>query len=662
MELMQQMPAGSVGIVYQARNPKLDRVVALRQMQVPDWLDDADDLIKRLLAEARAANGLAHANIAQMLTGGYKGFTVFLSSEFVEGKYLRDHMNSANPGLQDVMALGRQLCAAIDYAHGKNMLHYGLNFGNIKVLPDGSLKVLDFGVLRDKNVYAPPPAKRLENEHYLSPEQVKNRPVDRAANLFSLGTIMYELMTTRNPFAGRHLGEVDRNITDVDTIPASMSHSRVSEPVSKVLSKALSKNPADRFNSGQELMDALEEALKTPVAPKVATPPAGKNANGAKPAAAPAVSSANKAFAPKGEGTVFGGAPAGKAAPAPAPVRNNGPAAVALKPAARPVDKAAQWKIVTGILAAVFVVAAVAISLGHRTEVPVAPPEEKPLVLPKIAEAPRANEPVAAAPEEVQQEDSQRRAVRQRAARNNAAPAPAPAAAADGQLSVSSSPDGATIEIGGRTVDSWKTPQTIPSLAPGVYQVKVSKAGYSTESRSVEVTSGGRASLDFKLNALRAVLSIGGTAGASIAIDGKPTGRFTPAEFSLDPAPHSVTLHKEGYFDFTSNVKLAAGQTTNLIPTLTVAGRTDNIKVVGGASKLFGGGSHGMSRLTIRSDPKGAQVAINGSTLSKTTPLEVQVEPGNYEITIQKDGYKTVKKTIVMDAGAKATVDEQLPR
>jgi len=147
MELLQQMPPGSVGIVYQARNPKLNRVVALRQMQVPDWLDDADDLIKRILAEARSANGLAHANIAQMLTGGYKGFTVFVSAEFVEGKYLREHVNSATPGLPEVMVLARQLCAATDYAHGKQVVHYALNFGNIKVLPDGTLKLLDVTTL-----------------------------------------------------------------------------------------------------------------------------------------------------------------------------------------------------------------------------------------------------------------------------------------------------------------------------------------------------------------------------------------------------------------------------------------------------------------------------------------------------------------------------------
>ncbi|MFI5104700.1 MAG: protein kinase, partial [Terriglobales bacterium] len=509
MELIQQMPAGSVGIVYQARNPKLDRVVALRQMQVPDWLDDADDLIKRILAEARSANGLAHANIAQMLTGGYKGFTVFLSAEFVEGKYLRDHVNGANPGLPEVMALARQLCAAVDYAHGKQVLHYALNFGNIKVLPDGTLKLLDFGVLRDKNIFAPPPAKRLENEHYLAPEQVKNRPVDHAANMFSLGTILYELFTTRNPFAGRHLGEVDRNITDVDTIPASSAHSRVSEPVSRVLSKALSKIPAERYSSGEQLIEALEEAMKLPATPKAGAAPAAKPSNGTKPAATQAAGAAGKAPAPAG-GTVFGGAPVNTATftkPSVGPVRNSGPATVTLKPAARPADKAVQWKIVAVLLAAVFVVAAIAISLGHRTEVPAPPPEEKPVVAAPKAEAPNQG---AAAPVEVQPqpEEIQHRAVRTRSARPEPVSGPVPVA--EGQLSVSSTPDGAVIEIGGRTVDSWKTPQTISSLAPGVYPVKVSKAGFATETRSVEITSGGRAFLDFKLNPLRATLSIGG--------------------------------------------------------------------------------------------------------------------------------------------------------
>ena len=85
--------------------------------------------------------------------------------------------------------------------------------------------------------------------------------MDRTANLFSVATILYELFTTRNPFAGKHLGEVDRNITDVEPHAASLAHPRVSEAISKVLMKALSKNPAARFQTGQELIATLEEAM-----------------------------------------------------------------------------------------------------------------------------------------------------------------------------------------------------------------------------------------------------------------------------------------------------------------------------------------------------------------------------------------------------------------
>ena len=127
-------------------------------------------------------------------------------------------------------------------------------------------------------------------------------------------------------------------------------------------------------------------------------------------------------------------------------------------------------------------------------------------------------------------------------------------------------------------------------------------------------------------------------------------------------SPHSVTLRKEGFFDLTSDVKLTGGQTTNFSPNLTIAGRTDNIKVVGGASKLFGGGAHGMSRLLIRCEPKGARVTVNGASVSKLTPMELQLEPGNYEIVIEKDGYKPLRRSVVTEANGKTTIDEVLPQ
>src|SRR5579864_5820669 len=130
LELIQQLSGGTVGVVHKARNPKLNRLVALRQVQVPEWLDDVEDLLKRILAEARAASALDHPNIARLFTGGYKGFTVFLTAEFVEGQNIKEFVSTRNLGVAEIIALGKQLCAALDYAHQKNVLHNALTPAN----------------------------------------------------------------------------------------------------------------------------------------------------------------------------------------------------------------------------------------------------------------------------------------------------------------------------------------------------------------------------------------------------------------------------------------------------------------------------------------------------------------------------------------------------
>lgn len=674
LELLQQLSGGSVGLVHKARNPKLNRTVALRQLQVPEWLDDVDDLIKRILAEARAASALDHPNIARLYTGGYKGFTVFLTSEFVDGPNIREFVTSHNLGVAEIIALGKQLCAALDCAHQKKVLHNALTPANLKILPDGNLKVLDFGLLRDKHLYSPTPAKRLESEHYLSPEQLKNKPVTQATNVFAAATILYELLTTRNPFAGKHLGEVDRNVNEIDPTPASLAHTRVSESVSRVLMKALAKQPLARFQSCADFSAALEEALKTSPAkagssasssapPKPAAPaPAPKPTNtGQSVPAQPAVE--HPAPAPK---TSANGSGEHKPVPQPppppkAPAQARIDAPVTPPPNKMPAKMLTQWKLVGGIVAALFVVSAVAISFNHRSKVsvpapevtatPAAPAEANPqptVAVPEIAEAPLASD--------VEEPHSRTRK------QKTPGPTPATAAATDGQLLVSSDPAGAIISIDGRTMDSWKTPQTVGSLAPAVYKVTISKPGYAAETRNVQVMSGNRASLEVKLTALKAKLTVGGTpVGARIVIDGKETGKFSPAEFTLDPSVHKITLHREGFFDYSGEVRLVAGQSLNYSPSMTPAGRTDNIKVVGGFKKLFGGGSSA-ARIEIKTDPKGAQISINGTALSKTTPVEIQVEPGNYEITLQKEGYHTVHKTVTTELNDKVKIDEQLQK
>src|ERR1051326_9193383 len=137
LELVKELPRGSVGTVHQARNPQQNRQVILRKFEVPEWLDDAQDLLKKILTEAKAAGALDHPNIARLYTCGYKDFTVFMTAEFIEGQNLREVMSQRQPEMAEVLQWAKQLCAALDAAHARSVFHHSLNPYNLKLLPDG---------------------------------------------------------------------------------------------------------------------------------------------------------------------------------------------------------------------------------------------------------------------------------------------------------------------------------------------------------------------------------------------------------------------------------------------------------------------------------------------------------------------------------------------
>jgi len=212
-----------------------------------------------------------------------------------------------------------------------------------------------------------------------------------------------------------------------------------------------------------------------------------------------------------------------------------------------------------------------------------------------------------------------------------------------------------------------KTPDTVPGLAPGTYKVTFSMPGFAPETRSIQVSAGARTPLDVRLNAVKGFVIIGGSpAGAEVFINGKDTGRVTPIQFLVEPGVQDIVLRKSGYLEASTELKLVAGQSVNYAPSLMVAGRTDNIQLVngGGMGKVFGGGgsSQGKARIEIKSEPKGAQVIVNGTPLQKATPVEIQVEPGSYDITIQKDGYKPVRESAIVGIDDRVKIDRPLAR
>lgn len=231
-----------------------------------------------------------------------------------------------------------------------------------------------------------------------------------------------------------------------------------------------------------------------------------------------------------------------------------------------------------------------------------------------------------------------------------------------GELSVNSDPPGAQFQVDGQSDTHFVTPATVGQLSAGHHTITFSKSGFRSESMPAEVVAGSRASVMVRLAHMGGTVTIASTpAGATIAIDGRDTGKVTPSSVNIPSGQHALGLKAEGYLPYDSTVTVAEGQSHSVSATMVPLGRVTEIKVKRGG--IFGMGKHAdkdMGSISIRTSPPGAIVMVNGQMAPKATPLEFQLNPGGYQLEIQLRGYKTVKKNIVVDAGAKNDVDVPL--
>ena len=242
---------------------------------------------------------------------------------------------------------------------------------------------------------------------------------------------------------------------------------------------------------------------------------------------------------------------------------------------------------------------------------------------------------------------------------------PAAPAIVAGQLSVSSTPAGAQVQIDGKSDSSWITPLNLNGLNPGQHTLIVSKPGYQAETRNIDVASGSKSIISLQLAQMTAAVSVtSDPAGAAIWMDGKDTGRATPAQISVDkPGNHSFVFKKQGYLDESATTNLQVGQTFRLSPTLRALGNTDDIKIGGKFKKMFGGSNTaGMGTVSVKTQPKGAQVAINNRILDKFSPVELYLDPGTYVVDITLSGFKSVHRVINVEKNGKVSIEESLDR
>ncbi|MFZ1918586.1 MAG: serine/threonine-protein kinase [Terriglobales bacterium] len=294
------------------------------------------------------------------------------------------------------------------------------------------------------------------------------------------------------------------------------------------------------------------------------------------------------------------------------------------------------------------------------------PAAQQPARAPASAKASPAPIQPLAPPVEAQPNLSVRPTARNRV-KTQRAPAPAPVPVViPGHAFVDSTPQGASFQLDGKGDPSWVTPFDVTGLSPGNHIISVSKNGFTSEIRSVDVVSGGKSSLVVHLVPVNALVIVNSTpAGAEITLDGKVTGRVTPAQFAVEKGPHSVVLKKQGFLDETTTADLGPGQNFQYAPVLKALGNAEEIRTVGKFNKLFGRGGEstaGMGGVSVHTQPKGAQVAINQRVLDKLSPVEIMLGPGNYVVDITLTGFKPVHKVITVERGGKVAIDEILDR
>jgi hypothetical protein len=819
-EILSELAKSATGAVYKANDPQSSQTVALKTIQLSAFGERAAELEQSLLEEVETTKVLSHSNLSPVFGAGQFDGQFCVAMEYIQGNSIATMLaRKEGFSIWDLLDIGRQVCSGLAHAHSHKVFHYSLEPAKIMCGWDGTVRILSYGVSSvgkfTEQMPGVPPTL-----HYMSPEQVRGESIDARSNLFSLGAMFYEMVTDRKAFDGEEADTVRQSIVDSMPVPPIQVNAKLHPALSHLIMKALSKDPAERYQGGRELLDDLErcketkpqaakqasapakspvipEAVKaanqakfvgasSPAAPKaasaapVASRPAVPVGQPAKNKAAPSQPAANKIAAPQAAPGKVAAAAAGCGAGC---ATSNAVSSTPVKPtieaashasAATPSSVVDEPVVASRVQAPKIAVDPMmaaddnpsrggSVSFSEMTELPplkevyIAPPPppqappfapqasqsrnsttyeyepEKSKVQPReVAEKaikeikgvppqlmvysiagaavviliiavalvlhvnklnsdgdtprptaesttqPAASQPAlrtqpsqsAPPPARIQTEASvplaeaepaPTRAAKGKNVKKKVATAVAPLVV-PGQMAVDSIPQGAQVQIDGKTDPSWVTPFNLPGLDPGQHSITASKPGYSSDTRTVAVTSGSKSFVVAHLTQLMATLAVSSTpAGANVYVDGKDTGKLTPAQVSLDKGQHVVLVRKSGFLDETTNTQFTLGQTVSFAPALRPLGNVDDIKTVGKMNKFFGRkDAQGLGGLSIKTQPKGAQVAVNQHMLDKGSPVEVVLDPGNYIVDISMSGYVSIHKVVTVDKGGKAVIDEVL--
>lgn len=267
-EILHEIGRGGMGIVYKAKDIRLGRIVALKELVIPQTIigKEQENLVERFHREAQAAANISHPAIITVYDIGEENDHHYIAMEFLEGKNLKDYIASKTVlPFSLVIELFINICNALDLAHSKGVIHRDIKPDNIMITKDGGVKITDFGVARMSQGLSSmtTDGTMLGTLGYMSPEQLADaRMVDGRADIFSIGAVLYEMYTQTPPFAAETLGSTILKILTQEPIPPRKLNPNMPPELEKIILKALHKNPAFRYQTAKELVLEFEKLIK----------------------------------------------------------------------------------------------------------------------------------------------------------------------------------------------------------------------------------------------------------------------------------------------------------------------------------------------------------------------------------------------------------------
>ena len=751
-EIIGELGRGAMGVVYKALDPVIGRTVAVKTIRLSEEGSGLTrpELLARFQTEARAAGLLTHPNIVVVFDAGEEDGIYYITMELVEGKSLQALLDARQSfPLPRILRLMEQTCSALQFAHERNVVHRDIKPANLMLTGDDTVKVTDFGtakILQFGTVQQT--AHVMGTPSYMSPEQVKGRAVDGRSDIFSLGVMLYEMVTGEKPFPGQNITTVIYKIVNEDPVPPRQIDPSIHPGISAVVMKALAKEPEQRYQSCREMLEELRNYRAVASSSNLQSTAVLGNAN------SPTSTLPLNAMM-SGRGAVVEDAATSAtvhslntraATPMQTPVvRRTG----TIAPVVPPKKKSMVATIFLGLLL-VGVIAYGAYKLRpvwqdaqqlhheqqktaaaqvHGSLEPAStPPAESngaeaaaqpndpraTATPPPVVVAPETKKPEVPAPKPESKKPAEpalttraaeykghiEEAISERGLTGRArvqgsgntltlsgklkpaehgtllsflrnAPAevhvvdhveyddtpatgvggtpegshPVPGAGR-GAIHVVTDVIGATAVLrgpAGRVLNKCQTPCSFNDLFPQQYGLEVTKDGYQPLQTALTVKAGDVKDQKIALESLAKGLFIASQPpGADVFINGAKQSGQTPVTLPLAPGNYNLVLRLQGYEAYAGPIQIKGNVQTQLNIPLT---------------------EHNASHVAwaqVESDPKGAEIFVDGNPTGQTTPARVQVPSGTHRIVLKLGGYQQARRTFQVSEGGSVFISEPL--